>query len=147
MFGHVVGNCYLCGMKYYLKTRTEELTSKQIRNIVGEAVKWCEENIGTKVSRKRTFKYKVLTLPEVYTPSYGMYDYDKNILFVFRNYATDVKMVVRSVLHEYTHFMQNLRNYHVVLKKVGYDNHPLEVQARGMECFYSICWKAIKNKL
>ena len=147
MFGHVVGKCYLCGMKYYLKTRTEELTSKQIRHIVCEAIKWCETNIGTKVSRKRTFKYRVLTLPEGYTPAYGMYDYDKNTLFVFRNYATDVKMVVRSVLHEYTHFMQNLRNYHVVLKKVGYDKHPLEQQARGMEYFYSECWKAIKNKL
>ena len=147
MFGHVGDVPYLRDMKYTLKTKTSELSSYELRSIVCEAIKWCETNIGTKVSRKRTFKYRVLTLPEGYTPAYGMYDYDKNTLFVFRNHATDVKMVVRSVLHEYTHFMQNLRNYHVVLKKVGYDKHPLEVQARGMECFYSIGWKAIKNKL
>jgi hypothetical protein len=146
MFGHVGRVLYLRGM-LYLKTKTQDLSVRQLRGIVCEAIKWCETNIGDKPSRKRTFKYKVMTLPARYTASYGMYDYEKNTLYVFRNHAEDVKMVVRAVLHEYTHFMQNLRHYHTVLQKVGYDKHPLEQQARGMECFYSICWKKIKLNL
>lgn len=134
-------------MKIYLKTKTETLTTPQIRKIVRECIKWCEKEIGVKPSRKGTFKYRVLTLPNGYTPAYGSYDYEKNSLNVYRNYAEDVKMVVRSVLHEYTHYMQNLRYYNNVLKKVGYDAHPQEIEARGMESFYSICWKQIKNKI
>jgi hypothetical protein len=76
-----------------------------------------------------------------------MYDYDNNTLYVFRNHAQDVKMVVRAVLHEYTHFLQNLRHYHTVLQKVGYDKHPLEKQAQVMELLYSECWSDIKKKL
>jgi Zn-dependent peptidase ImmA (M78 family) len=147
MFGHVDGTYYLCHMKYLLKTKTTDLSSHQIRKVVGEAIKWCEDNVGVKVSRQRTFKYRVLTLPDGYTPAYGCYDYDKNTLYIFRNHADNIKMVVRTVLHEYTHFLQNLRSYHTLLKKVGYDNHPHEVEARSMEVFYSVCWKDIKNNL
>lgn len=136
---------YLCGM-LYLKTPTSELTTPQIRRVVCEAIKWCETRIGTK-QKRRTFKYRVLTLPDGYTPAYGMYCANRNTLYVFRNHATDVRMVIRAVLHEYTHFMQNLRYYDSVLKKVGYDQHPLEKQARAMEYFYSWCWKDIKRKL
>jgi hypothetical protein len=76
-----------------------------------------------------------------------MYDPVKNRIYVFRNYAPTVKMVVKSVLHEYTHFLQNLRWYGHVLNKVGYNKHPQELEARVMEELYSNCWKEIKRKL
>jgi len=129
-----------------LHTKTSRLTTPEIRKVVCEAIKWCETNIGTK-HKRRTLKFRVLTLPDRYTPAYGMYDPRNNTLYVFRNHAKDVKMVIRSVLHEYTHFMQNLRYYTSVLNKVGYNKHPLEQQARGMEYFYSDCWEGIKNCL
>jgi hypothetical protein len=66
---------------------------------------------------------------------------------VFRNYSPTVKSVVRAVLHEYTHYLQNLRWYNNVLKKVGYDKHPQEKEARMSETMYSICWNDIKNKI
>ena len=65
----------------------------------------------------------------------------------FRNYAPTVKMVVKSVLHEYTHFLQNLRWYGHTLQKVGYQKHPQELEARVMEELYSNCWKDIKGNL
>ena len=129
-----------------LHTKTSRLTTPEIRKVVCEAIKWCEANIGTK-HKRRTLKFRVLTLPDRYTPAYGMYDPRNNTLYVFRNHAKDVKMVIRSVLHEYTHFMQNLRYYTSVLNKVGYNKHPLEQQARGMEYFYSDWWEGIKNCL
>ena len=122
------------------------MTTPQIRKIVCETIKWCETNIGVK-TKSRTLKYKVLTLGEKYTAAYGMYCPTHNTLFVFRNHALDVRTVVRSVLHEYTHFMQNLRWYSHTLAKVGYMKHPQEVEARVMELLYSNCWTDIKNKL
>ena len=130
----------------YLKTPTTELTTPQIRKVVCETIKWCEANLGVK-TKSRTLQYCVRTLGEKYTPAYGMYDPVKNRIYVFRNYAPTVKMVVRSVLHEYAHYLQNLRWYNNVLQKVGYDKHPQEVEARVVETMYSICWNEIKNKI
>jgi hypothetical protein len=139
---------YLWGhMKIYLKTKTSDLSTSQLRKIVGEAVKFMEKYAGTKPSRQKSLKYSVVKLRDGHVPAYGCYDYNKNTLFVFRNHADDVKMVIRAVLHEYTHFLQNLRHYDSVLKKVGYEKHPQELQAVAMELFYSHCWKRIKNKI
>ena len=135
---------YLCLMKTYLKTPTSEMTVSQIRRLVCETIKWCETNLGTKSYK---VDYSVRTLGEKYTPAYGCYDFNKRTIYVFRNYAPTVKMVVRSVLHEYTHYLQNLRWYNNVLQKVGYDKHPQEVEARVVETMYSICWNEIKNKI
>lgn len=135
---------YLCRMKTYLKTPTSELSVRQIRTIVCETIKWCETNLGTKSYK---VDYSVRTLRQGYTPAYGCYDGSRRTIMVFRNYAPDVKMVVRSVLHEYTHYLQNLRWYENTLKKVGYDKHPQEIEARGMENLYSVCWNEIKNKI
>jgi hypothetical protein len=129
-----------------LHSRTKKMTTPELRKLVCETIKWCETNIGRKY-KSRTLKYRVLTLGEKYTPAYGMYCPDKNTLYVFRNHAPTVKMVIKSVLHEYTHFMQNLRWYGHTLSKVGYDKHPQELQARGMEFFYDKCWEEIKDNL
>ena len=131
-------------MKTYLKTPTSDLSVFQIRTIVRETIMWCQNNLGTK---SYMVDYSVRTLGEKYTPAYGMYDYSKRTILVFRNHAPTVKMVVKSVLHEYTHFLQNLRYYGKTLAKVGYDKHPQELEARVMEELYSNCWKEIKRKL
>ena len=138
------GFSYLREMKTYLKTPTSDLTVYQIRRIVCETIKWCETNLGTK---SLPVNYCVRTLGDKYTPAYGMYDYHKKTILVFRNYAPTVKMVIRSVLHEYTHYLQNLRWYDNKLRKVGYMKHPQEIEARVVETMYSICWNDIKGLL
>jgi len=115
-----------------------------IRTIVCETIRWCETNLGAK---SYGVDYSVRTLPVGYTPAYGMYDYNKRTIMVFRNYAPTVKAVIRSVLHEYTHYLQNLRWYNHTLSKVGYNKHPQEREARVMEELYSQCWGDIKVKL
>ena len=120
------------------------MTVHEIRTIVKETIKWCQINLGAK---SYMVDYSVRTLGEKYTPAYGMYDYNKRTILVFKNHAPTVKMVVRSVLHEYAHYLQNLRWYNHVLQKVGYDKHPQEVEARVVETMYSICWNDIKNKI
>ena len=143
-FIFVGGFSYLCLMKTYLKTPTSDLTVYQIRRIICETIKWCETNVGTK---SRPVNFCVRTLGKKYEPAYGLYDYNTRTIMVFRNYAPTVKCVVRAVLHEYAHYLQNLRWYNNVLQKVGYTNHPQEKEARVMETMYSICWNDIKQKL
>jgi hypothetical protein len=135
---------YLCLMKTYLKTPTSELTTTQIRRVVGETIQWCQDNLGTK---SYGVDYSVKKLRRKSCPAYGCYDGARRTISVFRNYTPDVKMVVRVVLHEYTHYLQNLRWYNNTLMKVGYDKHPQELEAREMEKLYSECWKQIKHNL
>ena len=135
---------YLRDMKTYLKTPTSELTVRQIRSIVCETIKWCETNLGTKSYK---VGYSVRTRGVKSIPACGVYDYNSRTIMVFRNYSPTVKCVVRAVLHEYTHYLQNLRWYNNVLSKVGYNKHPQELEARGMEKLYSVCWNDIKQKL
>jgi len=76
------------------------MTTPELRKLVCETIKWCETNIGKK-TKSRTLKYRVLTLGKRYTDAYGMYDPTQNTIYVFRNHAPTVKMVIKSVLHEY----------------------------------------------
>jgi hypothetical protein len=131
-------------MKTYLKTPTSELSVRQIRTIVCETIRWCETNLGTK---RYGVGYSIRTLGKRYTPTYGWYDGSRSTITIFRNHTPDVKMIVRVVLHEYTHYLQNLRWYNNTLMKVGYDKHPQEIEARMSEKRYSICWNQIKNKI
>ncbi len=129
----------------YLKTPTDILTTPMIRRVVYETIKWCETNMGKK--RKRTrLKFKVLT-QKGGEWSYGMYDPTINTIVVHRNMCRDIRDVVKVTIHEYTHFLQDLRGYSKVLREVGYRNHPQEVEARGNEKMYSNCWKSIKQTL
>ena len=134
---------YLCGM-LYLKTPTSDLSVSQIRTIVKETIMWCQENLGTK---SYDVDFSVRTLRNKTNPSYGCYDGARRTIMVYRNYTPTVKMIIRVVLHEYTHYLQNLRWYGNVLSKVGYNKHPQELEARSMEDLYSQCWGEIKVKL
>jgi hypothetical protein len=134
---------YLCGM-LYLKTPTSDLSVHQIRTIVKETIMWCQENLGTK---SYDVDFSVRTLRNKTNPSYGCYDGARRTIMVYRNYTPTVKMIIRVVLHEYTHYLQNLRWYGNVLSKVGYNKHPQELEARSMEELYSQCWGEIKVKL
>jgi hypothetical protein len=131
-------------MKTYLKTPTSELTVHQIRRVVCETIRWCETNLGTK---SYGVNYCVRTLGDKSVPAYGWYDGKRRTISVFRDYSPTVKSVVQVVLHEYTHYLQNLRWYNNTLMKVGYNNHPQEKEARMVENRYSNCWNDIKNKI
>ena len=143
-FIFVGGIQYLCKMKTYLKTPTSDLSTSQIRRVVEQTIMWCQENIGTK---SYGVDFSVRTQRNKTSPNYGCYDNARRTITIFKNHTPNVKMIVRTVLHEYTHYLQNLRWYHNVLSKVGYDKHPQELEACGMEKLYSNCWKDIKNKL
>ena len=126
-----------------LNTRTSKLSSSQRRQLVEHVIDWMKINIGEKKSKERTFKYKVIKLGDEYTPAYGCYDPTINTLCVFHNFCPTVKWIIISVLHEYTHYLQNLRYYHDTLKKVGYENHPDELHAGMMEGLYQWVWEDI----
>lgn len=135
---------YICVM--YLKTPTSTLSVHAVRRIVSETISWCETNVGTK--RKRLpLTFKVTSVPFCNERAYGQYDPTTNKITISHSECPNVKTVIRTVLHEYCHFLQDMRSYSRVLREVGYNKHPMEIEARVMETMYSICFKDIKNNL
>lgn len=129
----------------YLKTPTEQMTTPYIRDLVCETILWCETNMGKK-KKRLPLTYKVLTQKkgEEY---FGMYDPTINSIIIFRNRCETVRETLKCVIHEYTHYLQDLRGYSRVLREVGYRRHPQEIEARENEKLFSKCWTDIKNKL
>lgn len=128
----------------YLKTHTSELTIPHIRRIVCETIRWCETNMGTK-RKKSPLTYKVSYGKIHPIDVYGLYDPTSNQIKLHLGLCHDVRTLIKVTLHEYTHFLQNLRGYDKMLREVGYKNHPQEIEARESEMMFSQCWKQIKS--
>ena len=140
---------YLCIMikgptTIYLKTETSTLSRAALRLIAKETIQYCVATLGVKRS---------LPLPTVSvikrggSRRYGQYNVTMNHIQIHHNICGDVKTLIQTIIHEYTHYTQNLKRYHVLYSQFGYDKHPQEVEARNSEKLYSPCWKQIKKKI
>ena len=143
--GYYVSLCIMNkGPTTYLKTETSTLTRSAINKIAKETINYCVQTLGTK---------SALELPAVSVVKrgrsrrYGQYDPIKNKIEIHYNICGDVKMLIRTIIHEYTHYMQNLKRYDILYSKFGYDKHPQEIEACMNEKLYSPCWKQIKHNI
>ena len=141
-------NRYLCGMikgpTTYLKTDTSTLTRGQLRMIAEQTIDYCIRTLGVKRSKSLpTFSL----LKRSGSRKYGQYDVTNNHIQIHYNVCGTVQLFIQTIIHEYTHYIQNLRHYQVLYRKFGYDNHPQEIEARKNEKLYSPCWKQIKHNI
>jgi len=82
----------------------------------------------------------------------GWFNDEKNIIFINLKHQDSVLELVKTVIHEYTHFQQNTKDKYDKLarkfKNKPYEEHPLEKQAfKKEEKWSKICRKQIKQKL
>jgi len=145
-FCHVRILSYLCSMKMnktiFLKTNTQDLPLKKVKEISSLTLMYCIAKFGV-------HKYKkVPTISVINNPDrkyYGMFVCGTNKIVINRAHAFSVKLLVQTILHEYTHYLQNMNEYKLVLKKVGYNKHPYEVEARNNEKHYTEVFKQLKQ--
>ena len=150
----------LCGMLKYildmmggtdkigLSTQLDLMDKKTMREVVKLTTKYCVDTFGIN-NRKKTEFVVSICKQRSGEIAYGQYcPYDNKITIFYDNCPT-IKHVVQTVIHEYTHYLQPVKSsYHKLLKKHGYDNHPMEIEARNMENkYYKDCWNKIKNKI
>lgn len=132
------------GPTTYLKTDTSTLTRTALRLIAKETIDYCISTLGVKRS---------LPIPTVSVVKrgrsrrYGQFDRVNNRIEIFYNTCGNVKILIQTIIHEYTHYLQDLRMYDILCVEYGYDKHPQEIEARKNERLYSPCWKQIKHKL
>lgn len=131
-------------------TKTYNLSRREQKLIVGETIKWCQQFFGVNHRRKNEFTYYVGPQPKrllkKYGKYFGCYDCLKNTLNVFPENCKDIRDLIKTTIHEYTHYTQPIRSkYYKLDEQYGYLNNPFEVVARTNEKLYKNCWRQIKS--
>jgi hypothetical protein len=128
-------------------TPTSELDNGTIRNILILSTEWCQQNLGVNNDRENVFR--LCMLEQVSGPRcYGMFDEEENKIYIFHNNCLNIRLLIQTVLHEYTHYLQPIRGtYTKLMDEYGYDNHPMEIEARETEGYYLNVWNKIKNRI
>jgi hypothetical protein len=127
-----------------LTTKVSDLKKRQVQDIVSYTAIWCMDNMGTYNRRRNPFKISVL--PDE-TDCYGQFISSENRLVIFYNMCPNIRTLIQTIIHEYTHYLQPIReNYEKLYRSFGYDNHPMEVEAREKELmYYKDAWKFVKT--
>jgi hypothetical protein len=133
-------------------TKTYNISPKLQKKIVRETIKWCRIFFGENNRRKNEFTYYVGPQPKrllkKYGKYYGCYDCVENKLNVYPENNKDIRDLIKTTIHEYTHYTQPIRSrYYKLDEQYGYLNNPFEVVARTNEKLYKNCWKSIKGSL
>ena len=147
-----------------INTNLKTLTHKEIRNIVDKTMGFCEVKFGVnkrkgypKVIVKSQSKnvnnivsHESITETMLFTSNdflkYGEYCPYTHTIRIFKNNCMNVSDLITTTLHEYTHTLQPVASkYYRMLKKYGYQNHPMEIEAVENEKYCREVWKKIKN--
>lgn len=112
--------------KYGAYSSVMELNNQERRKLAEFCREYCMEVLG--VPRKKGIpSFSIIKTNKEY---YGEYCPEQERIFVYYNNCGTIQKFVDTFIHEYTHHTQNLNKYDRLLSKYGYDEHPLEVEAR-----------------
>ena len=128
-----------------INTNLKTLTHKEIRQIVDKTIGICEVMFG--VNRRKGFCKAIVKNQSKNDDllKYGEYRPDSHTIVVFKNNCKNVSDLITTTLHEYTHTLQPVASkYYKMLKKYGYENHPMEIEAVENEKYCSEVWGLIK---
>lgn len=105
--------------------KDKKLTKKVIYKILD----WCVVNYG----RSEFNKNKLIV--DFRKPDYltgdvmASYDYETGIIYVNKETHKTLRMLINSIIHEYTHYKQNMRHYNILDTYLAYNKNPLEIEA------------------
>jgi len=129
-------------------TNLERLTHKDIRKIVDLTIKYCEFHLGVNRRRGQSGVIVMNQSPNADEIRYGEYCPDYHMMRLFKNHITNVRCLIETTIHEYTHTLQGVKtNYAKLYEKHGYNNHPYEIEAVKNEALINEVWPTIRKKL
>lgn len=129
-----------------LETQIESLDRVKVVSIANMALRWCRRTLGVN-KRKRWQPTWYVRKAFDGDDTCGEYDATDNEVFIYYNNISDVKELIETCIHEWTHQNQPiLTKYN---KYPGsYSRNPYERQARYAEKkWLPICWKELQSKI
>lgn len=117
--------------------------------VAQESFNWCCQKFGS--SRKSgKFPKLIISTDKRYKRIYGGYTGQE--IYIYLNTQTSRTSVAKTVIHEFTHFLQfpyvkSLKTYFKIDEESGYEKNPFEIQAHFAEHYYfSSCYRYLKSK-
>jgi len=108
-------------------TKLSTLSKYKIRKISNIILKFCQETFG--VGRNKLYPMFSLSYKDN-TGLFGEYDGVENLITIYVKECKTISMLTSTIIHEWTHSKQNIiGKYNKLLKKFGYENHPMEIEA------------------
>lgn len=130
-----------------LSTPISELTTYQLRKLIEYGVEYCKRHLG--VNGRHKSPISTLLSGKVQNEYYGEYLPTSNKIVLYRNTNKNVKGLIHTLIHEYTHSLQPIKTkYHKILNEVGYSDHPHEIEAnKNGDEHYRGLWFSYKRSL
>jgi hypothetical protein len=131
-------------MKWKLSSALNE--RKDVVRIGKMAETWCRNHMG--LNNK-----KQLQIVVCYWKSFegdtdmGEYDPQDHSIHIYYNNIANVKELLQTVIHEWTHSLQPLTSKWREYNDIAYSRNPYEREAYKSEALYSQLWQSIKPKL
>ena len=132
--------------RIYLSTKIRSLGREPTVRIANMALRWCRRNIGINPRKHWLPAWYVIKSP-LDDNVCGEYDCYDNEVFIYWDKCDDVRELINTCIHEWTHQMQPIRTKYY--KYPGsYSRNQYERQARYNEMKYTpVVWKLLKNKI
>jgi len=106
-----------------------EESIKLTKRHVNKIFDWCLSTYG-KSKYNRTFPDIQFKKPDYSNKDCaGFYDEVEHFIFVNKNDHSTLPDLVNTVIHEYTHYKQNMKHYQVLALYLDRDKHPMEIEA------------------
>ena len=118
----------------YSNEKLNTLSRYKINKIKKLVVLFCIQTLGYKKRNGIPF----ITLSKIIGDKMGVYDGLENTITIYLQHNKTVGEFTSTLIHEYTHSLQNIvKSYNKLYKKFGYENHPMEIEARENEKKYN----------
>jgi hypothetical protein len=130
----------------YLNTKLDALDKRDASRIARMTLKWCARTLG--VNRRKKFEVKCyVSKGKAEDGICGEYDCYDNEIYIYYGLCADVRDIMATCIHEWTHHLQPIRSKYY--KYPGtYSRNPYERQARYNEMKWTpIAWRELKNKV
>ena len=126
----------------YLNTKVEGLGRAPAVSIANMALRWCKRNLG--VNKRKKFE-PIWSVVKGFDTDCGAYDADDNEVWIYWDQCENVRELIQTCIHEWTHQLQPIRTKYY--KYPGsYSRNPYEREARRNEDKYTkACWTHIKQ--
>lgn len=107
---------------------------------------WCRNHMGEN-NKKRLGIITVYWKGWKGFETMGDYDPEDHCIAIYWNNISNVKELLQTIIHEWTHSLQPLTSKWSEYNSHAYHKNPYEKEAYASEVMYSQLWKSIKPKL
>lgn len=131
--GYALGIKPKCDMAKSKKKPSKKRANKLApsRKYVNKILDWCVKTYG-KSRHNREFpeiQYRRGIYMNEDPKTMAFYDDHDGVIFINKDDHHSLRTLVNSVIHEYTHYKQNMKHYDILSQYLPYKKNPLEIEA------------------